>query len=155
MEDLEGNSGYTPASMETLRIDARVWVPASALQAEFVRSSGPGGQNVNKVASKVELHLDLSAIVGLSLAARERLEGLARRRDRDGRWLITSQRTRDQGRNLADTLERVRETISRALVAPRPRRPTRPTAGSRERRISAKRILSKRKTSRSRTTPED
>jgi len=141
--------------METLRIDARVRVPASAFQAEFVRSSGPGGQNVNKVASKVELHIDLSAVIGLSVAARERLEGAARRRDRDGRWLVTSQRYRDQGRNLSDALERVRDTIARALVDPRPRRPTRPTAGSRERRISAKRSRAEIKTGRSRRTTTD
>jgi ribosome-associated protein len=117
-----------------------VFVPARALAWRSVRSSGPGGQNVNKVASKVELRVDLDAVVGLDAAARARLEALtARRRDASGRLLVTSQRTRDQGRNLEDAREKVRELVAQALRVPRRRRPTRPSRAAVERRLLHKR----------------
>lgn len=131
---------------DAIRVRSGVVVPAAALQMKAVRSSGPGGQNVNKVASRVELRVDLDRITGLSGPAKKRLAALARRRmDADGRLLITSQRTRDQHRNLADCRERVRTLIERALKPPRARQPTRPTAASRKRRLEAKRRQSERK----------
>jgi ribosome-associated protein len=139
---------------DAIRIRSGVVVPATALQMRAVRASGPGGQNVNKVASRVELRVDLDRISGLSDAARERLAALARRRlDADGRLLITSQRTRDQHRNLADCRERVARLIERALEAPRARRPTRPTAAARKRRLESKRRQSERKQARGRVDP--
>jgi ribosome-associated protein len=121
-------------------------VPAAALAMRAVRSSGPGGQNVNKVASKVELRVDLERIEGLSAPARRRLEtATAGRRDADGWLLVTSQLTRDQPRNLEDARDKVRRLVAAALVAPKPRRATRPSAGSRERRLSAKKRQADRK----------
>jgi ribosome-associated protein len=124
---------------DPIRVDDKVTIPAGALAMAFTRSSGPGGQNVNKVASKVELRIDLSRIEGLSDGARRRLETLtASRRDADGRLLVTSQRTRDQHRNLEDARAKVKDLVARALVAPRRRRPTRATRGSVEARLKVK-----------------
>jgi ribosome-associated protein len=124
---------------DPIAVTDTVVVPAGAMSMRAVRSSGPGGQHVNKVASRVELRVDLAAIAGLPARARARLERLvARRLDAGGRWLVTSQRTRDQGRNLQDAREKVRALIATALVEPRRRRATRPTPASRERRIGAK-----------------
>lgn len=141
---------------EALRVSDRVVVPAGALSVRAVRSSGPGGQNVNKVASKVELRVDLDRIEGLDSGARERLSSLtARRLDAEGRWLVVSQRTRDQHRNLEDAREKVRDLVVRCLVAPRSRRPSKPTRSSREKRLSAKKRGAERKRHRSRPGADD
>lgn len=131
---------------EALEIAPGVVVPEAALRFRAVRSSGPGGQNVNKVASKVELRVDLAAITGLSPDARARLRSLAAGRiDADGLLLVASQLTRDQSRNLEDARAKVRELVARALVAPKRRRATRPTRSSREKRLDAKRHAARRK----------
>ncbi len=126
-----------------------VVVGSAALSMRAVRSSGPGGQNVNKVSSKVELRVDLALVTGLDAGARARLRALcANDLDADGRLLVVSQRTRDQARNLDDAREKVRTLIERALVRPRTRRPTRPGKGAVERRLSDKRHRSKTKATR-------
>jgi ribosome-associated protein len=123
-----------------------VTIPAGALRVRAVRSSGPGGQNVNKVASKVELRVDLAGVRGISEAARTRLLHLAAGRlDAAGRLVVTSQRTRDQGRNLQDAREKVRALVARALVEPRRRRVTRPSASRRQARLSDKHVRGERK----------
>ena len=133
-----------------------VRIPARALTLRAVRASGPGGQNVNKVASKVELRVDLDGIAGLSAAARARLHTLARHRlDPDGRLVVTSQVSRDQSRNVDDARDKVRALVAASLVAPRPRRPSRPTAVSVERRIESKRRRSTVKRARSRPTTDE
>jgi ribosome-associated protein len=140
---------------EGLEITPGVSVPASAIDVSAARSGGPGGQNVNKVASKVLLRVDLGRILGLTPDARERLLALAGNRlDADGRLLVTSQRYRDQPRNLEDARQKLRALVARALVRPEPRRPTRTTAAGRERRLERKRrdALKKR---RRRGAPED
>jgi ribosome-associated protein len=133
-----------------ISVSERVFVPASAVTVTSVTASGPGGQNVNKVASKVDVRVDLAAIVGLDEAARARLLALAAGRiDAEGRLYVTSQKTRDRERNLADAHEKIRALIAAALVAPTPRRPTRPTRSSVRRRLNDKRRTSERKQGRS------
>lgn len=123
-----------------------VVVPASALRMRAVRSAGPGGQNVNKVASKVELRVDLALVTGLAPDAAARLAALAASRlDAAGRLIVTSQRFRDQSRNLQDSRAKLRALIARALLRPRPRRPTRVGAAARERRLAGKRRRAEKK----------
>ena len=141
---------------DPIRVTDAVVVPGAALALAFTRSSGPGGQNVNKVASKVELRVDLSRIEGLREDARRRLDALtASRRDAEGRLLVTSQRTRDQHRNLEDAREKVRALVLKALTPPRPRRPTRVTSAARAGRLAAKRARSERKRTRGSVRGED
>jgi ribosome-associated protein len=139
-----------------LRVNDRITIPATELGLTFVRASGPGGQNVNKVASKVELRIDLGAVTGLSAAARARLlAAAATRLDADGRLLVTSQRTRDQGRNLEDAREKVRRLVEAARVEPKRRRATRPSAGAKDRRVRKKKETAERKRGRGRVRPDD
>ena len=113
---------------EPIVVTETVRVPGRALTMRAVRSSGPGGQNVNKVASKIDLRVDLDAIEGLSDRARARLHTLTvNRLDADGRLVITSQESRDQSRNLEIAREKVRRLLAAALREPRVRRATRPS----------------------------
>jgi ribosome-associated protein len=140
---------------DALHVAPGITVPAAALEMKAVRSSGPGGQNVNKVASKIQLRVELGRIEGLPPRARERLAALAAARlDADGRLLITSQRFRDQPRNLEDARQKLRALVARALEEPRLRRPTRASTAARERRLQAKRRDAQRKRLR-RSAPDD
>jgi ribosome-associated protein len=133
-----------------------VLIPADAIEMRVSRSSGPGGQNVNKVSSKVELHVRLSSITGLTQAAYQRLQSQTRNRlDCDGHLLVISQMTRDQLKNIADARDKVRAIVARALIEPVIRRPTRPTKGSVERRLTDKRRTSQTKANRSRKAHQD
>jgi ribosome-associated protein len=141
---------------EPILVARGIVVPASALSVHATRSSGPGGQNVNKVASKIELRVDLDRIEGLTEPARTRLRAFAHRRlDAEGRLLVVSQRTRDQHRNLEDAREKVRALVIRALVPPRPRRPTRVTASAKAGRLAGKRARSRTKQGRATVRDED
>jgi len=142
--------------MEPIVIAGGVTVPAAALSFRAVRASGPGGQNVNKVASKVELRVDLDRVEGLTPGARERLRALAAPRlDSAGLLLVTSQRTRDQRHNLEDARDKVHHLVARALVPPRPRRATVPSAGAREKRLREKKTRAARKRGRAASHEED
>jgi ribosome-associated protein len=122
-----------------IRINDRISLGEEEIEERFVRASGPGGQNVNKLASAVQLRFDVRHSPSLPQAVRERLERLAGRRlTRDGVLVIIAQRHRTQERNRQDARERLIELIARASIAPTPRRPTRPTAASRERRLAGK-----------------
>jgi ribosome-associated protein len=142
--------------MDPLVIDDRLTIPAQLLSYTAVRASGAGGQNVNKVASKVELYFELAACAVLSEPVRMRLAGLVRNRmDAEGRVRIVSQATRDQGRNLEDAREKLAELIRQALTVPRARRPTKPTRGSKRRRMDGKRLDGQKKQLRGRVGADD
>ncbi len=131
-------------------------IPSRELEWTAVRSSGPGGQNVNKVSTKVELRFDFEESSQLTAAVKARLRALAQHRlDADGRILITSQVTRNQPQNLEDARNRLAELIAKAMVAPKKRRPTKPSKAAKRRRVNDKRVHAKKKQSRARKTSDD
>jgi len=122
-----------------IRITPHISIDERELEERFIRASGPGGQNVNKLSSAVQLRFDVRHSPSLPDDVRARLQRLAGRRlTREGVLVIIAQRHRTQERNRADALERLTELIQRAAVAPVPRRPTKPTKSSRERRLESK-----------------
>jgi ribosome-associated protein len=122
-----------------IRVTAHISIDEREIEESFVRSSGPGGQNVNKLATAVQLRFDVRGSPSLPGDVRTRLERLAGARlTNDGVLVISAQRHRTQLRNRQDALDRLIDLIRQAAIRPRPRRPTKPTAGSRERRIEGK-----------------
>ncbi len=120
-------------------VTAHISLDEREIDEHFVRASGPGGQNVNKLSTAVQLRFDVRGSPSLPPEVRARLERLAGSRlTRDGVLVIIAQRHRTQGRNRQDALDRLIELIRQAAVAPVKRRPTRPTRSSRERRIEGK-----------------
>jgi ribosome-associated protein len=132
-------AGQTPTEPSMIRINDFISIDESEISETFIRSSGPGGQNVNKLATAVQLRFDVRHSPSLTHEVRARLERLAGRRlTRDGVLVITAHRHRTQERNRDDALERLVELIRAAAVRPTPRRPTRPTLGSKVRRLEGK-----------------
>ena len=122
-----------------IRINDRIRIGEDELEQRFIRASGPGGQNVNKLATAVQLRFDVRRSPSLPADVRARLERLAGRRlTRQGVLVLTAQRHRTQERNRQDALGRLVELIRRAAMAPVVRRPTEPSARSRERRLESK-----------------
>ena len=135
---------------ETLTVNPTLQIPLDELEFTFARSSGPGGQNVNKVNSKAVLHWNPST--SLAWPAPEIrwrfLQRHAARITNDGDVVIMSQRYRDQPKNIDDCLEKLRGMIAEILSPPKKRRPTKPTKGSQQRRLNEKKLRSETKSGR-------
>lgn len=131
-------------------------IPETELVESFVRASGPGGQNVNKVSSAVQLRFDVRASPSLPDDVAVRLMRLAgSRMTRDGVLVISADRFRTQERNRADARERLQALVAQAEVRPIKRRPTKPTGGSQERRLAGKAVRSGVKSGRGKVRHDD
>ena len=129
-----------------IRINPQIELDEREIQEDFVRASGPGGQNVNKVSTAVQLRFDVARSPSLPEPVRARLAILAGRRlTRDGVLIIEAERYRSQRRNRDDALERLIELIREACEVDKPRRPTRPTLASKKRRLESKQRLGETK----------
>ena len=133
-----------------------IFLSEDEIKERFIRAPGPGGQNVNKTESAVQLRFDAANSPALSAAVFRRLVPLAgRRMTRDGVIVLTANRFRHQEQNRRDALERLVKLIRQAAVEPKRRRPTRPTASSRQRRLDAKQKRSNLKKGRTKADPLD
>jgi ribosome-associated protein len=137
--------------MSTLQLPNGDWVPEDDLMVRFARSSGPGGQNVNKVSTKVELRFMLERTSSLSAPRKRRLrEAYPSHATASGEFVVTSDKYRSQSRNHSDSLERLASMIAQIWVPPKPRVKTKPSRASKERRLAAKRVQGDRKRERAR-----
>ena len=126
------------------------------IEESFIRGSGPGGQNVNKVSSKVELSFDFESTVAISDRAKERLRALAKNSlDAEGRILVKSEKTRDQLKNLNDARAKLKEMILKSLVEPKTRKPTKPTRSAKKKRVEGKKKVAKKKAGRRKVSRDD
>jgi ribosome-associated protein len=142
--------------MPVLRITDTIAIDEADLEERFVQSSGPGGQNVNKVATAVQLRFDVAGSPSLPEGVKRRLKSLAGRRlTSDGILVIDARRFRTQERNRADARERLVDLIRRASIPVQKRIPTRPTIAAKRRRLDAKKIRSTVKRARGRPPNED
>jgi ribosome-associated protein len=141
--------------MEDLVVSPRCMLAAALFVVQAVRSPGPGGQNVNKVSSKIELRFNIDACDALSLAAKARLCSLQKNRlDAAGWLLVTSSESRSQHTNLELARDKVAAFVRAALTPPKPRKATTPSKGSVRRRLEGKSIQSTKKAQR-RTKADD
>ncbi len=139
-----------------LVVDRRLRIPLREFRFSFSRSSGAGGQNVNKVNTKARLRWDLVHSTSLPEDVRTRFRTrYGRRITSRGELVLSSQRFRDQGRNVADCLEKLRAMLAQVATAPRPRKRTRPTRAALARRRTEKRRRAQRKRQRRHVRPDD
>jgi ribosome-associated protein len=139
-----------------LVINRRIRIPLREFDFQFARSGGAGGQNVNKVNTKAILRWEVERSPSLPEDVRERFCARFRRRiTREGEFILTSQRFRDQGRNVADCLEKLRGMLEGVAVAPKRRKATKPSRGAKERRLKEKQIQSEKKKRRGRVRGDD
>ena len=131
---------------ETLIVREGLEIPTSEFEFTFMRSSGPGGQNVNKVSTKARLRWPVEQTESLPEAVKERFTKQYRSRlTNEGEMILTSQRYRDQAKNVGDCLLKLREMIDAVVDVPKPRKKTKPSRGAKERRLKEKRKRSERK----------
>lgn len=142
--------------MAMIRITPTIAIDDSAIELEFVRSSGPGGQNVNKVATAVKLRFDVRSSQAFPEDVRQRLMRLAGKRlTLDGILIIDARRFRTQERNRRDAIERLCAMISQAAEKPKPRMKTKPSQAAREKRLSSKHCRGQSKSLRRPLAPVD
>jgi ribosome-associated protein len=140
----------------TIRVNAQIAIPRREIRFSFVRSSGPGGQNVNKVASKAVLRWPISTSPSVTDEVKARLlRRLGRRINDRGELVLASQRYRDQAKNIEDCLEKLRDLVSAAATLPKKRKKTRQPKGAREARLQQKRKAGEKKQGRRRPAVDD
>ena len=147
---------YQQRMPELIHITHSTSIPASEISYQFTRSGGPGGQNVNKVSTRVELLFDVKNSIGLDDRQKERVfTVLSGRIDGDGILRLASQDSRSQWRNRQDVLEKFVQLISAAITPERKRRATAPSRTSKEKRFRAKQTRAVKKRLRGRVRPEE
>lgn len=140
---------------QDLPISARRVIPAHALSVKTARAQGPGGQHVNRTESKVQLTFDPRQVPWIDEGTRLRIVALAGRHvDSEGRILLASQEHREQARNLEDARDKLRELVTRAMVRPKRRVPTKPSRAAKARRVDEKKKRAKTKAQRARVSVE-
>jgi ribosome-associated protein len=138
-----------------IRVNEVIRLPESEFSLEFVRASGPGGQNVNKVATAVKLYFDIGRSLSLPEEVKRRLRSLAGRRvNREDILVIDARRFRTQDANRRDAVERLLQLIRQAAIRPKPRRPTRPGIAAKARRLDEKKKHGAAKHARKKTLPD-